>query len=697
MGFRNRIYVLAAGVAVATLAYGVDGGGRLLDHITHANRQTANGRIPPIDRSINTGGIPVRTNGSPEKGVPGQDIAPLKQGLDALAADSVIKARVVRESLPEGSLDRDILTWAIALHGGDDVPSGEIAEASRKLSDWPGMAALRQNAEKAMFRENPPPALVVKAFGGTAPQTPQGLIILVRSQLALGDRKAALAVLSPYWRTEKLDSKDEIAILAEFGSLIPVADQRYRMERMLYEDRITSAQRVAGLAGAAPLAEAWGAVIRNQADAEKLLAKVPADQRGAGYLFAKIRYLRRAGKYEPAAALMLKAPRDAALLIDPDEWWRERRALSRDLMDASDIKTAYALVAAHNAESPAMAADAEFHAGWYALRGLHEPEVAAKHFARITEIASNPMSLSRAYYWLGRAAEKGAPGKADTYFTRASEYGASFYGQLAAERLGRDTISVATPEPTPNDRAVLLKREAVRAIGRLEEAGYPQRADILYRDLASDLQTPGELALLSAMAEKQGNDFLALRIGKIGAARGLDVGALAHPVGAIPASAKIDMAGKALAYAVARQESEFNVGAVSGVGACGLLQLMPATAKEMARKTGLPYSRQRLTTDAGYNATLGAAFLAEQLGKFDGSYILTFIGYNAGPGRAREWVARYGDPRGKNLDAVVDWIERIPYAETRNYVQRVMENYEVYKMRLSGHFDLAGDLVNGRR
>jgi len=236
----------------------------------------------------------------------------------------------------------------------------------------------------------------------------------------------------------------------------------------------------------------------------------------------------------------------------------------------------------------------------------------------------------------------------------------------------------------------------VQAIARLEQTGFTARADILYIDLAGALDSPGELALLAARAEQRGDHFLALRIGKVAAKRGIAVGALSHPVGAIPASAEISGAGAALAYAIARQESEFNVGAVSGANARGLLQLLPGTAKEMAKQNGLPYSLDRLTADAGYNATLGAAFLRDQLDNFDGSYVLTFVGYNAGPRRARQWMARYGDPRGKELDVVVDWIERIPYTETRNYVQRVMENYEVYKMRLSRRYDIAKDLVRGR-
>jgi len=262
---------------------------------------------------------------------------------------------------------------------------------------------------------------------------------------------------------------------------------------------------------------------------------------------------------------------------------------------------------------------------------------------------------------------------------------------------GRNIIAAAYPDPTPIDRQAFNSREAVRAIRRLEEAGYASRADVLYRDLAQELTSAGELAMLAVMAEKRGNHYLALRVGKIAASRGLNIGALAHPVGVIPSSADISGSGKALAYAIARQESGFNVAAVSGAGARGLLPRLPGTAKDRPRVVGLPYSQSRLTNDAAYNAALGAAYLGEQLGRFDGSYILTFAGYNAGPRRAREWIERYGDPRGKDINTVIDWIERIPFTETRNYVQRVMENYQVYKMRLQGRFDIISDLVNGRR
>lgn len=620
----------------------------------------------------------------------------LKSGLDALSSGDIDQARAVRDALPATALDRHILMWAIAINGGAKVPSADIAAAAQALPSWPGLATLRRNSERAMARENPGPRIVVSAFADSKPQTIEGAVLLARAQLELGDADAARATLTPFWRNEKLEPQQEAAIILEFGTLIPAADHRFRMEKMLYADRVNSAARVATLAGAKALADAWTAVIRGDDKAKSLLEAVPANQRSAGYFFAQSRLLRKQDKNTMAAAVMLRAPKDRAALVDPDAWWTERRVLSRELVDQGDMQTAYRIVAAHAAESPTNAADAEFHAGWYALRGLNDAMTAERHFAKIADIAGSPISLSRAYYWLGRSAEAGGPGNANDYFARAAAYGTTFYGQLAAERIGRKALNVAYPAPSDADRQRFAEREAVSAITRLEGAGYGRYAEMLYRDLASQLDSVGELALLAAMAEKQGNHYLALRVGKIAAQRGLDVGALSHPIGVIPASANISGSGKALAYAIARQESEFNIGAVSGAGARGLLQLMPATARDLAKKAGMPYSKERLTTDPGYNATLGASFLGEQLGRFNGSYILTFAGYNAGPRRAAQWIERYGDPRGKDIDTVVDWIERIPFAETRSYVQRVMENYQVYKMRLSGSYDINGDLINGR-
>jgi soluble lytic murein transglycosylase len=625
-----------------------------------------------------------------------EDVGILKAGLDALSAGDLAGARLYRAKLPDDTLDRHVLSWAIALSGNPEVSSSEIAAARRVLAHWPGDEALEANRERALYREKPDPQTAIRDLGGRTPATAQGIKLLVRAYLATGDDDKARAVLAPFWRTQRLEASDETSIMKEFGTLIPTADHRYRMERMFYGERVKSAMRVAPLAQTQELADAWAAVLRNDRTAGKLLDAVPGAQRSAGYAYLKAKYLRRKKDFKGAAHAMLEAPTDAAAFADPDEWWVERRVLARELVDRGDIRTAYELVAAHSGGKIGSIVDAEFHAGWYALRGLNDPELAAPHFASMAKVADGPIGMSRAYYWLGRTAEASGSGDAIAYYKQAARYGTAFYGQLAAARLGLQTISIDDPSPDEADLKNFGSREAVRAIRRLEQAGYEARADILYRTLAEQLHSPGELALLAALAEARGDHFLALRVGKIAGNRGLAIGALSHPVGAIPTSADISGTGKALAYAVARQESEFKVGAVSGAGALGLLQLLPGTARDMAKKNGLPYARERLTTDAGYNATLGSAFLSDQLGRFDGSYVLTFVAYNAGPRRAQQWVKKYGDPRGKTVEQVIDWIERIPFTETRGYVQRVMENYQVYKMRLSGRFDIADDLVNGR-
>ena len=622
----------------------------------------------------------------------------LKTGLDALSNRQPATAISVRNAMSRDALDRHILTWAIAVSGQRGIPSFEIADAQRELQGWPGLKSLRANSERALYRENPPAPDVLAAFGNTQPETTEGTLILARALVAQGQTEAAAKRLLGIWQRDALDKDIETRILAEFSSLLTPADHQRRMAMLLYRNRVEQAERFGDLGKAQSLYRAWAAVSRGNDKADALIAAVdPSWRKDPAYLFIQIESLRKQKKYEEAAKLLARMPRDRGVLVNPGEWWIEQRVVSRGLLDAGDFKGAYRIAAGHMATEATDIVDAEFHAGWYALRGMEDPAIAARHFRRILDASNRPLSASRAWYWLGRSAEAGGPGNASEYFANAARYPGTFYGQLAAARLGRKALNVAYPAPSAGDGTQFENREAVRAISRLESAGHAWRADSIYRALAEELNSPGELALLSARAEKAGNHQLSLQIGKIAFGRGIDVAALAFPVGVIPSSANIDDSGKALAYAIARQESAFNPAAISTANARGLLQLMPGTAKGVASRYGLAYSQDRLTSDAGYNATLGAHYLGEQISSFGGSYILTFIAYNAGPRRVPEWLGRYGDPRGKPIDEVVDWIERIPFQETRNYVQRVMENYQVYKSRLGQNADIVEDLRVGRQ
>ncbi|MGD9477164.1 transglycosylase SLT domain-containing protein [Shinella sp. G-2] len=653
--------------------------------------------VKPLGFAADMPSRDVITNAIPRADALPQTSAELREGLDALSNRDGAAAIAARNRLPADSLDRHILTWAIAVSGQRGVPSWEIAAAQNELKGWPGLKALRGHSERALARENPPVADVLAAFGTTRPETAEGAIVLSRALIASGETARAAETLRFFWQKETLSKDIESQVLAEFGTLLTVADHKARMEMLLYRDRADQAQRFGDLGKAQSLYRAWAAVIRKSKTAGDLIKAVDASwQKDPAYTYLRIRNLRNKEEYRAAGKLFAGMPEDAARLVNPGAWWNEQRIVSRGLADLGDYRDAYRVAARHGADDAADIVEAEFHAGWYALRDLGEAKTAAKHFQRILQASDRPLSVSRAWYWLGRAAEKGGPGEAKDYFAKAANFPGTFYGQLAAARLGRKTLNVAYPTPTAQERTSFHQREAVQAIARLQAAGHGWRADSLYRALASELMSPGELALLSADAEKGGNHQLSLQIGKIAFGRGIDVAALAFPIGVIPDGANISGSGKALAYAIARQESAFNPAAVSPANAQGLLQLMPGTAQGVAKRYGLAYSKERLTTDAAYNATLGAHYLGEQIDEFGGSYVLTFIAYNAGPRRVPQWIARYGDPRGKPIDEVVDWIERIPFSETRGYVQRVMENYQVYKTRLGQKADIVHDLSAGR-
>lgn len=662
-------------------------------------RETANTLVAPsfaAKFASNSQVDTIRTSAVPSIAPVIQSIQAVKKGLDALTRDDYETLNAMRRSLPVGSLDRQLLGWAHIYFAPSKLSAPDITAIASELKGWPGAERIRQAAEIALAEAPPSPQMTIGAFQAEPPQTIEGAMMLAKAYLDVGQKDGVRKALEPWWRQEKLEANIEQKIIRDFGSLISQSAHRERMERMLYHKRITAAERVASLAGATSLLRAWAAGERQERNAAKLFESVPADQRSAGYYYAKTRYMRRKEHFSNGAAFLNRHPIAAEHMIEPDIWWQERRVLARELLDYDKASLAYKVVAGQAGGDHLTQADAQFHAGWIALRFLNDAPTAAKHFAALERVAQSPIVRSRGAYWSGRAAEVLKNGAAKAHFSNAAQHTTTYYGQLAASRLGIEAITIPYPSPNQAERDRFEKRPLAVAIKHLVQAGHTHRASPLIEHLGRELTAPGELALLTALAERAGLDRNGLRVGKAAAHRDIDVGALTHPLGAIPKSANISNAGKALAYAIARQESEFNIGAVSPVGARGLLQLMPKTAQAVAKRVGVPYSANRLVTDGGYNATLGAQYLSEQISRFDNSYILTFIAYNAGPSRAEDWVKRYGHPNGKSIDDVVDWVERIPFSETRSYVQRVMENYQVYQTRIGGRFAIERDLRYGR-
>jgi len=359
----------------------------------------------------------------------------------------------------------------------------------------------------------------------------------------------------------------------------------------------------------------------------------------------------------------------------------------RRLLDLGDAKKAYRV--ARDAATPEREnyrVDQQFTAGWIALRFLNDPTGALAHFAKIAQGTSNPIALARSGYWQGRAAEAlGRKDEAHTHFEEAARYSTAYYGQIARARLGhKDIVLRAVPQPPPERRDELSRLEVVRALELLYAI---DERDLIAGALADLGERSSDTVALAAIAEVAAhhNDGRAMALlGKAALGRGLALEHYAFPTVGIPEYRAIGPAVEpAVIYAIARQESTFNPKTLSSARAMGLMQVTPAAARYVTGKFHAPYDERRLMSDQAYNVQLGAAELGELLVDYRGSYILAFVGYNAGRGRVKEWIAKHGDPRDPKVDPI-DWVERIPISETRNYVERVLENLQVYRVRFGG-------------
>lgn len=591
---------------------------------------------------------------------------------------------------------RTLAEWVALRHNARAVPFERINAFLNRHPGWPGEDGLQKRAEQALLDEAKPARVVRGFFATREPVSPEGQIALAEVLAAEGRDSDAAEIARRVWRREAMSDALEKRILARFGSELLRSDHERRLERLMFAERLGEALPEAKALGPGheALLKAFGAAMKNPTGAGKLLDAVPAELRSTpAYVFARARMLRRQEKLLEAARALEDAPRVVAVLADGDSWALERRILARNLLDAGDARAAYAVARVNEAQSETARIENAFFAGFIALRFLNEPERAAAHFAEAAPSATLPISVSRVAYWRARAAEAaGRSEEARVFYQEAARHGTAYYGQLARHRLGEAEVPVqAAALPDPAARA---GAEAAPLIGALRLAYRLGDANLSVPLLAQAARTASDaetFALLAEIAAEANDARGRLLIGKRALYAGHLLHAEAFPTDGVP---PVDAAGaaveRAMVLAIARQESAFDPSAISPAGARGLMQLMPATARETAKRAGLAYDLNRLTADPAYNATLGAAHLGELVGYWRGSYILTFAAYNAGPGNVRRWIAAYGDPRSPGVDPV-DWVERIPFNETRNYVQRVMENLQVYRERVDGRTALLID------
>ncbi len=576
--------------------------------------------------------------------------------------------------------ERLALEWA-ALRADPHPTFAALESFAKAHPTWPGLSYVRYRQEADLLVHPPSPSAVADFFAEEPPQSSAGKLAAARASAAKGHVDEAVRTVRELWRDGNFDGWTESAILRDFGVVLLKSDHKYRADRLLYAENWAAAFRTAALAGPdeTALAQARYAAAHGPLSPTLIKAVPPALKNDPGLLFARVQEARRSNRAYEAAMLLNLAPRDRDSLINPDKWWSERRMVARELLDLNEPKLAFELCdKAAQPDEAADKVDLDFHAGWIALRFLGDAREAAKRFALAAEAAETPLSIARAAYWRGRAAEAmGDEDEAKLHYESAASEPIAYYGQLAAQRLGAKRLELRAPSAVAEGAE---RDESVRAAEALYADGLDDLATALAFEAARGWRDEAQMAAMAEVVKRHADAPTQLQFGKIATLRGYAFDAMAFPSAGVPPFLPLaHSADIASVYAVARQESEFIWHAASGAGAKGLMQILPSTAASTAKRAGVAYDYARLIVDPAFNTQLGAAFLGQVMEDVGGSREMAFAAYNAGPGRVAQWIAEYGDPR-KGADPV-DWVERIPFDETRDYVQRVSENLGVYKQR----------------
>lgn len=583
---------------------------------------------------------------------------------------------------PSG-VGRDVIEWQ-RLRAGDGR-LGEYEDFLARRPDWPGLPLMREKGEVAVAGSDDPNR-VIAWFDAAPPETGKGAIVYVRALMAVGRAADAETEAMRAWSTLPFAAEDESALIELAPEAVGFVHE-LRLDNLLWEGRDSEAERMLKRVpdDLQAVARARLALQRQGKGVTGLIEAVPkARASDPGLAYDRFIWRMKKDLYDEAAELILERSTSAETLGRPEAWAERRAVLARYLMRNGRARDAYRIAANHHIPVGGGAsayADLEFLAGFIALRRLDDPTTAEKHFQHLLAGVSTPISLARAHYWIGRAQEAAGHDGAASY-KAAAAHQTAFYGLLAAERLGLSLDAGLLARPaTPDWRnAAFAQSSVLAAADVLLKAGDRTLAKRFLLHLAESQDETG-LAQMADMTLAWGEPHLAVLIAKQAAERGLILPHAYYPVpDFVPDGLKVS---RALALSISRRESEFDPAARSSADARGLMQVLPGTAKLMAQKLGKPFDAAKLISDPAYNVTMGSAYLAEMAEEFGPSIALIASGYNAGPGRPRRWMAEFGDPRRSDVD-VVDWIETIPFAETRTYVMRVAEGVVIYRAKLKG-------------
>lgn len=580
----------------------------------------------------------------------------------------------------EDQLASDLTTWVCLQKGGTRATFKRYSEFAVSHAHWPWHGNLRRKAEAALAKRTPDEEIL--AWFDAQPALKGKAAVAYAASLKRAGRDEDLAAFVAKSWVELDFSRDEArSFYRSYKDLLTPELQEARLERLLWDRKYSAAERQVKLVSEdlRKLAIARITLGRKRSGVDAAIRRVPKHlQDDPGLLYERARWRWSRGRRDAVAELLEQA---GDMTPRPDLWWSMRHSLARRALTQGNIERAYRLSSQHGMSSGIGFADGEWLAGWVSLRFLKQPRRGYEHFARLYYGVKSPISRARGAYWAGEASRiMGNDEWSERWHKIAAGYRTTFYGQLAANRLGRKASLPINPygQPSYAQRQDFENKDLVRAVKLLGEVNQTRYQDAFLSRLRLDAKVAADYSLTAELAEQQERNGIALRVAKTAQRNGITLLDYLYP------SIEVGDAEpeEALTLALIRQESAFDQKAVSHAGARGLMQLMPATAKEVARKQRQKYDKQRLVTDPAYNILLGKAYLSQVVNRFDGSYILGLAAYNAGPHRAKRWIKEFGDPRDPGVDPI-DWIEHIPFSETRNYVQRILESLSIYRLLLA--------------
>ena len=577
-----------------------------------------------------------------------------------------------------------IVTWMYLKETNNSATFRDYKKFIDQNQNWPRISRLRYLAEHKINYKDLSALEVINFFKDEKPSSGYGYIRLGEAYIISGNTTLGAHFIKKGLTTAKLSKSDLRYLSKKYKNFLTSEDFIKRADYMAWESNYWELNRTVRYLpkGYKELYHARFALMTRSYGVDSAISKVPARfKNDIGLQFDRMKWRRKRGRYDSALEIINQNQNDPALLIKPESWFEQKFIIARKKIDEKKYADAYKLLDNHGVLEVSSLAKAEWHLGWLALSFLDKPEIAIEHFKKMYNAVGYPISKSRGAYWIGRGYEKiNNLNEANKWFKIAGEFNATFYGQLSASKIGTKKIKISNQYSLDTQEyKKFLKTELARAAILLYELKHSSDAKDIIKHFGGE-DSKLELRILAGALSQQIERFdYAIQISKQASYEGISLLELNYPTIETPkVVANKEILDSPYILALIRQESEFDASANSWVGARGLMQIMPATGKILGKRTKLGYSIQKLTTDEYYNIKLGSYYITELYENFGNNIYLALAAYNAGPHRVSRWLKKYGDPRKNEIDTI-DFLEHIRFEETRNYVQRVIENIHVYK------------------